>query len=186
MYSDRRGNGQKPPRTKPSNQKSLGQNPRTKAPANNSERNCTGGLCPAFCTMPTKNRERSEMCDVLWGIPGCVTKCDRWRVSKLTKNSVTYFMDGPIHSFDHVPRPLFPPVISRRPGLGRRQHEFTLPEKYDRNFIPRILFRNLTISSFTLSIVHLHHLYLLTDSTIFASHHFIISSFHYSLACSVV
>ena len=28
------------------------------------------------------------MCDVLLGVPECVTKCD--------KNSVTYFMDGPI------------------------------------------------------------------------------------------
>ena len=30
-----------------------------------------------------------------WGVPGCVTKCDRGRRSKLAKNSVTYFMDGP-------------------------------------------------------------------------------------------
>ena len=36
------------------------------------------------------------MCDVLWGVPGCVTKCDRGDGgSKLAKNSVTYFMDGP-------------------------------------------------------------------------------------------
>ena len=30
------------------------------------------------------------------GVPGCVTKCDRGRGSKLPKNSVTYFMDGPL------------------------------------------------------------------------------------------
>ena len=37
-----------------------------------------------------------EMCDVLSErVPGCVTKCDRGRGSKLAKNSVTYFMDGP-------------------------------------------------------------------------------------------
>ena len=36
------------------------------------------------------------MCDVLsGGVPGCVTKCDRGRGSKLAKNNVTYFMDGP-------------------------------------------------------------------------------------------
>ena len=38
------------------------------------------------------------MCDVLGGVPGCVTKCDKgegW--SKLAKNSVTYFMDAPCH-----------------------------------------------------------------------------------------
>src|SRR6218665_878631 len=51
-----------------------------------------------FCTRPTKNGG-SEMCDVLfWGAPGCVTKCDRGRGSKLAKNSVTYmyFMDSPM------------------------------------------------------------------------------------------
>ena len=35
------------------------------------------------------------MCDVILGVPGCVTKCDKGRGSKLAKNSVTYFMDGP-------------------------------------------------------------------------------------------
>ena len=38
------------------------------------------------------------MCDVLsGGVPGGVTKCDRGEGgSKLAKNSVTYFMDGPL------------------------------------------------------------------------------------------
>ena len=49
-----------------------------------------------FCTRPTKNGG-FEMCDVLWGVPGCVTKV--WLGDgggqKLAKNSVTYFMDGP-------------------------------------------------------------------------------------------
>ena len=35
------------------------------------------------------------MCDILLGVPGCVTKCDKAGWSKLAKNSVTYFMDGP-------------------------------------------------------------------------------------------
>ena len=36
------------------------------------------------------------MCDALWGrVPGCVTKCDRGEGSRLAKNSVTCFMDGP-------------------------------------------------------------------------------------------
>ena len=51
------------------------------------------GICSGFCTRPTKNGG-SEMCDVLLGDPGCVTKCDRGRGSKFAKNSVTYFMDG--------------------------------------------------------------------------------------------
>jgi len=34
------------------------------------------------------------------GIPGCVTKCDRGYVwSKLAKNSVTYFLDGPLDTW---------------------------------------------------------------------------------------
>ena len=33
-------------------------------------------------------------------IPGCVTKCDRGRGSKLAKNGVTYFMDGPLRLVD--------------------------------------------------------------------------------------
>ena len=37
-----------------------------------------------------------EMCDVLSGVPGCVTKFDRGRGVKLAINSVTYFMDGPL------------------------------------------------------------------------------------------
>src|SRR6218665_2788470 len=57
-----------------------------------------------FCTRPTKNCGGSEMCDVLsLGVPGCVTKCDRGRGSKLAKNSVTYFMDGPLHMTPHHP-----------------------------------------------------------------------------------
>jgi len=36
------------------------------------------------------------------GVPGCVTRCDSGRGgSKLAKNSVTYFMDGP-----YVSKPL--------------------------------------------------------------------------------
>ena len=36
------------------------------------------------------------MCDVLLGVQGYVTKCDRGRDVKLAKNSVTYFMDDPL------------------------------------------------------------------------------------------
>jgi len=34
------------------------------------------------------------MCDVLSGVPGCVTKCDREEGVKIGQKSVTYFMDG--------------------------------------------------------------------------------------------
>ena len=67
------------------------------------------------------------------GVPGCVTKCDRGRGSKLAKNSVTYFMDGPLvrqnielltHALPVIthfytgqgPRMLNSPVKYRAPG----------------------------------------------------------------------
>jgi len=58
MYSDRRGDGQKPPRTKPSRQKIPGQNPPDKNP-----RELRQSLCKDICVYarsllgprPTKN-----------------------------------------------------------------------------------------------------------------------------------
>jgi len=44
MYSDRRGNGQKPTRTKPSTQKFLWQNPRTKTFTKQLRKNLYKGL----------------------------------------------------------------------------------------------------------------------------------------------
>ena len=54
-----------------------------------------GPFVGVFCTRPNKNGG-SEMCDVLYGgVQGCVKKCDKVEGgSKLSKNSVTYFMDG--------------------------------------------------------------------------------------------
>ena len=43
----------------------------------------------------------------------------------------------------HVLRPLFPPVIIRRPGLRPRPHDFVFPDKDDCNFIPRDFYRTL-------------------------------------------
>src|SRR6218665_979293 len=45
---------------------------------------------------------------------------------------------------NHVLRPVFSPLIERRPGLRPRPHNFTLPDKDDTNFIPRVLYRVLT------------------------------------------
>jgi len=49
------------------------------------------------------------MSDVLCGVPGCVTTCDRGGGSKLAKNSVTYFMDGPLSSNKNLYSPLQDP-----------------------------------------------------------------------------
>ena len=48
-----------------------------------------------FCTRPTKNQGSQRCVTYFGGVPGCATKCDRGRGSKLAKNSETYFMDGP-------------------------------------------------------------------------------------------
>src|SRR6218665_2225430 len=87
MYCDRRGNGQKPTRTKPPGQKPL----RTIE-----IEFVQGTFVWDFCTRPTKNLG-GPRCVTYFrgGVPGYVTKCDRGRGSKLAKSSVTYFMDGP-------------------------------------------------------------------------------------------
>jgi len=74
MYSDRRGVDKNHPKQNLQT-KDLWQNSRTKTPANNWERICTGGVGPGFCTRPTKNRRGprfvtyfggSGMCDKVW------------------------------------------------------------------------------------------------------------------------
>ena len=63
MYCDRRGNGQKPTRTKP-----LGQKPLRTIEIEFGQ----GIFVQDFCTRPIKKT-------YFWGVPGCVTKCDRGR-----------------------------------------------------------------------------------------------------------
>jgi len=41
----------------------------------------------------------------------------------------------------HILRPLFPPLAQRSHSLWPRAHDFVLPHKYDKNYIPRILYR---------------------------------------------
>jgi len=48
-----------------------------------------------------------------------------------------------IHNSYHVHRPLFSPILTRRPGLHKQAHPFTLPLKDDRQRIPHVLFRAL-------------------------------------------
>src|SRR6218665_3739555 len=85
MYSKRRGNGQNHPRQNPP-----GQNPREQL-----RENLYRGLLSGFFVLGILKVGGSKMCVVLLGVPGCVTKCDRRRGSKLARNSVTYFMGGP-------------------------------------------------------------------------------------------
>jgi len=74
------------PLTKPTGQK----------PREQLRQNLYRGLLPGFFVLGLLKIGGSEMCGVLLGVPGCVTKCGRGRGTKLAKNSVTYFMDGPL------------------------------------------------------------------------------------------
>src|SRR6218665_744979 len=86
MYSDRRGNGQKPPRTKPP-----GQRPRKQL-----RENLYMGLLSGFFVLGLLKIGGSEMCDVLLGGSRDVCQSVTGAVgSKLAKNSMKYFMDGP-------------------------------------------------------------------------------------------
>src|SRR6218665_1049630 len=94
MHSGRRVNGQKAPQTK---DKTPDKNPREQL----RENLYRGLLSGFFCTRPTKNRG-SEMCDVLLGGPGMCDKVRQGRGSKVAKNSVTYFMDGPLSTHSNL------------------------------------------------------------------------------------
>src|SRR6218665_862887 len=101
MYSN------KGERTKPTPDKTFQtKDPLTKPPDKNSREqlreNLYRGLLPELFVLGLlKIGEGSEMCDLFWGARD-VIKCDRGRGPKLTNNSVTYFMDGPIHIHTHA------------------------------------------------------------------------------------
>ena len=71
------------------------QNLPDKRPTEQLRENLYRGILSGFFVLGLLNIGGPEMCDVLLGVPGCLTKCDRGRGSKLAKNSLTYFMDGP-------------------------------------------------------------------------------------------
>ena len=71
--------------------------PPDKSPHEQLRDNLYRGLSSGFFVLGLLKIGGSEMCDVLLGVPRCVTKCDTGRGSKLAKNSVTYLiiMNGP-------------------------------------------------------------------------------------------
>ena len=81
MYFDRRGNGQKPPRTKPSRQKTPDKNPREQL-----RENLYRGLLSGFFVLGLL--QIGGWFRDVWrnlGVPGCVTKCDRGRRVKISQ-----------------------------------------------------------------------------------------------------
>src|SRR6218665_1374067 len=88
---DKNHSGQNLPDKRPSD-KSPGQKPRQQL-----RENLYRGLLSGFFVLGLLKKSGGPRCvTYFWGVPGCVTKCDRGEGSKLAKNSVTYFMDGPL------------------------------------------------------------------------------------------
>src|SRR6218665_3348899 len=94
VYSDRRENGQKPTRTKPSRQKTPLQNPGQKPPRTIEREFVQGAFVRAFLLDLLKiGGVGPRSVTYFWGVPGCVTKCDRGRRGvKMATNSMMYFM----------------------------------------------------------------------------------------------
>src|SRR6218665_450450 len=65
------------------------------------------------------------------------------RKSSLVNTAEDRLLSSVIHNSYHVLRLLFPPIVTRRPGLRKRAHPFTLPLKDDKQCIPRVLYRAL-------------------------------------------
>src|SRR6218665_3392721 len=65
------------------------------------------------------------------------------RPQKLQSWLVTLKLAAVASCSAHVLQPIFPPLIARRPGLRPGPHDFTLPDKDDKNFISRVLYRSL-------------------------------------------
>ena len=71
MYSDRKENGQKPPRTKPSRQTTPWQDPPDKIPREQLRQNLyNGAFVQVFCTKPSKNRGVRDVWRTFGGGPG--------------------------------------------------------------------------------------------------------------------
>src|SRR6218665_1666950 len=94
MYCNRRGNVQKPTRIK---------TPGENLPRTIEIEFVQGPFVRDFCTRPTKNGGPRCVTYFRGEVLGCVTKCDRGMGgSKLAKNSVTYFMDGPLFAYQKI------------------------------------------------------------------------------------
>src|SRR6218665_2311274 len=59
--------------------------------------------------------------------------------NSLVNTAEDRLLSSVIRNSYHVLRPLFPPILTRRPGLRKRVHPFTLPIKGDKQCIPRVL-----------------------------------------------
>src|SRR6218665_72379 len=73
-------------------------------------------------------------------IAGCVAE-DGVDIDALMEGADKGLLMAVVRNAEHVLRPHFPPVISRRSNLRPRTHNFRLTDKDDSNFITRVLHR---------------------------------------------
>jgi len=86
------------------------------------------------------DRERIERFCQKLERAGCVAE-DSFDIDSLMDEADKGLLMAVVWNAEHVLRPHFPPVISRRSNLRPRTHNFRLPEKGDSNFIPRVVHR---------------------------------------------
>src|SRR6218665_3863881 len=60
-------------------------------------------------------------------------------VSEMVREAEDKLLSAVTSNQFHVLRRLFPPTIERKYSLRPRKHDFVLPPKDDKNFIPRVL-----------------------------------------------
>src|SRR6218665_134073 len=63
--------------------------------------------------------------------------------NSLVNTAEDRLLSSVIRNSYQVLRPLFPPILTRRSGLCKRAHPFTLPLKDDNQCIPHVLYRAL-------------------------------------------
>src|SRR6218665_2507421 len=92
-----------------------------------------------------QDRERIERFCCKLVRAGCVAE-DRVDIDSLMEGADKGLLMAVVQNDEHVLRPNFHPVISRRSNIRPRTHNFRLPDKDDSNSIPRVLHRfSLTI-----------------------------------------
>ena len=64
-------------------------------------------------------------------------------VSEMVREAEDKLLSAVTSNQFHVLRRLFPPTIERKYSLCPRKHDFVLPPKDDKNFIPRVLYSSL-------------------------------------------
>src|SRR6218665_998602 len=87
-----------------------------------------------------QDRERIERFCRKLERAGCVAE-DSVDIVSLVEGADKGLLMAVVQNAEHVLRPHFFPVISRRSNLRPRTHNFCLPDKNDSNFIPRVLHR---------------------------------------------